>query len=191
MSKSNKLILGILLLTTLSISAFLLKSIFVLQRNNNKLLIEKNQLIDIKERHKEYQICNLKSFCLIQSSFLSNIEQIKQSLTNNNISYIVVIPPNACNACISSLFTEIKNSRVNTDTLFLLIDNDSNLLRKEWLSFGFKNLNIIDDQNTLINKCHLNKSPIVVKVLNEIDNFMFFTYDPGISISFSEFSELF
>lgn len=164
--------------------------LFTILRTKTILMTNENEKIELGnqiKRHKNYLDHSMDSFCLTKRSILSTSAMLGKTIQEKKEIYVTVIPPNACNACISSLFTEVVSSGVDVTKLFLLIDNDSNLLLKEWISFGFSKSNCIIDRLGLIKNCHLNKTPVFVKLYTKNENCIFLNYEPGVSITAKHF----
>jgi hypothetical protein len=191
MTKSiHKILIGIVIFILISMNITLLFTTFKVKNLMLDSEDDKIDLISQIERYKNHSIMNINSFCLTKKSILSSNGILENTISQNKEIYVTIIPPNACNACVTSLFTEVINSGIDVDKLFLLVDLNSNLLVKEWLSFGFKKSNYIEDNLDLIKNCKLNKAPVFVKLSCKNENCIFLNYEPGISISAKKFIEL-
>ena len=122
------------------------------------------------EKQKNYIINNIQHPNL---TFKNVYEEIKQYHPNDT-AWVLLIPEGVCMACVSSLFSEITNLSINTNSFYLISEISFEKLKRERYSHKFK-FYTVAKTNSIFQ--HFNSNIYIAKLIQHNKHIEIFMYD--------------
>lgn len=175
----NSIFLKITLVFTgiiIIVNIYLIYHLVFIQRAFSNISNELNEAI--KSRN-EFRYYINQSFNLIRIP----ISDVEKSFTEANCShcptpcYIVFIPSQACKACISTFFSEIKTTQITAENIFLISELNDQVLQRLWMSYGYNKEKFIFDTFNIFEKSGINDKIVIMKFIGDMCHYDFLQYE--------------
>ncbi len=164
--KLSKIFLLLILFIVLNIA--LLFKVTILKNECNQLI--KNS-IDLTSQIQNQKKLITKCFDEYNITY-DDIVQCLPTPIKTGYNWIVIVSSDVCMACICSLFSELKNIDIQQDRIYLIHEVYSEKLKREWLSYGFKNYIVCAD---VLKNISLDSGILLLR--NSDNDVKYFPYD--------------
>ncbi len=166
LSNNNKIPLLIYLSTgiILLFNLFISYKLFEDRSINQKLMNHINKLIYTNEQYKSYINQTILHPIYSFEQVLQSIQASDSSQFIQDSTYIILLPSDACYACISDIFMKLDQLKVNKNIFHLFLEQTNKQIQRDWLSFNFSHYYI--DNKKIFSYLKLKDNIIIIKSIN-------------------------
>lgn len=184
----NRILKNTFIIILIILNIILIFKINVLQTIIKKIQIQRNESQLLVQQYKPYIINNIKE--KIKIPYVDIFDQLSISQDTNNLQniWVVMIPEGVCMSCVSSLFSDLSKYHIPNSNLYLINEKDSDIIKKEWDSYQYKNYSI--DKKMIFHKNKFDTNIILAKLEINTKQITFFNYNPELFEFLDYFIEL-
>ena len=147
--------------------------------HENKIILTKleNYSNTLILKHKEYESYIKQSLDYNISIFENSVQMMHtydSTVHTYDSVFIILLPQEACYACISDLFVELRQLQIDPNSISLFMETSNKQLQREWISHNFKFYKV--DTKNIFQSLKLKENIVILKIINnKISNILFKT----------------
>lgn len=177
--KSSFVLIKILLAflgVLVSINIYLLLMIHINKKDIQKANQDLKEMSTRANEFKEHVRQSFELFHLPIVDIEKNFNGII-NFENQQPIYIIFIPSNACQACISALFSEITENNIYSENLYLISELNDQMLKRLWISYGYNKNKFVADKYNIFTKSGVKDKVVLMKCKGNLFHYDFLLYD--------------